>query len=64
MTNGDFRLSKSTKILLSTFKDKVSRNFYKRMMIHAESVNSTSEKVTMAYDINSNGGKSGGKQKP
>ena len=36
MTNKDFRLSKSTKRVLSTILDKEMRNGWKRMMIEAE----------------------------
>ena len=63
MTNSDFRLSKATKILFSTFKDKVLRNVYKKMMVSAESTNSNSERATMMYDINANGTKAGGNNK-
>lgn len=34
--DGNFRMTKTTKKLLATFKDKTARNFFKDMMVSAQ----------------------------
>lgn len=46
-----FKLSKETKRVLSTFVDKAERNNYLRLMIKAQIVEETNDRMAMMYDV-------------